>query len=69
MTIYIYMGRRYTLRGIPTDNDATVWRLESDNGKNAFNFLYGADGQTLTLLNSHFEMPESDLNYSLKKVY
>lgn len=67
--IYTYMGRRYTLRGIPTDNDATVWRLESDNGKNAFNFLYGADGQTLTLLNSHFEMPESDLNYSLKKVY
>lgn len=57
------------MRGIPTDNDATVWRLESDNGKNAFNFLYGADGQTLTLLNSHFEMPESDLNYSLKKVY
>lgn len=66
--IYVYMGRRYTLRGIPANNDATVWRLVSDNGKNVFNFLYGANGKTLTLLNDRFEMPGSGLNYSLEKV-
>lgn len=66
--IYTYTGRRYTMRGIPADNDATVWQLVSDNGKNVFNFLYGADGQMLTLLNDSFEMPESESDYSLKKV-
>lgn len=66
--VYTYMGKRYTLRGIPTDNDATVWQFVSDNGESIFNFLYDADGRTLTLLNNRFEMPESELNYSLKKV-
>ena len=64
---YTYMGRRYTLRGTPDNNDATVWQLVSDNGKNTFNFLYGADGRTLTLLNSRLETPKSELDYSLKK--
>lgn len=66
--VYTYMGRRYTLCGIPANDDATVWQLVSDNEKSIFNFLYSADGQTLTLLNKRFEMPESELNYSLKKV-
>lgn len=66
--VFTYMGKRNTLRGIPDNNDATVWQFVSDNGESIFNFLYGADGQTLTLLNERFEVPESELNYSLKKV-
>ena len=66
--VYTYMGKRNTLRGASANNDATVWQLVSDNGKSTFNFLYGADGQTLTLLNDRLEMPESELDYSLKKV-
>ena len=66
--VHTYMGKRNTLRGITANNDATVWQLMSDNGADSFNFLYGADGLTLTLLNNRFEMPESGLNYSLKKV-
>ena len=65
--IYTYMGKRFTLRGIPANNDATVWQLVSDNGENTFNFLYGTDGLTLTLLNNRFETPKSELDYSLKK--
>lgn len=65
---YSCIGKRNTLRGIPTDNDATVWQLIPDNGEDAFNFLYGADGPTLTLLNNRFEKPEPGLDYSLKKV-
>ena len=64
--IHTYMGKRYTLRGIPNDNDATVWQLVSDNGKSTFNFLYGKN--RLTLLNNNFETPESELDYSLKKI-
>ena len=33
-----YHGRRYTQRGIPGDNDATVWQLKADDGT-IFNFL------------------------------
>lgn len=65
--VYIYLGRRYTQRGMPSNNDATVWRLVSDDGEDAFNFLCGKDGQTLTLLNDRFEMPESGLDYFLKR--
>ena len=65
--IYTYMGKRFTLRGIPANNDATVWQLVSDNGENTFNFLYGTNGLTLTLLNNRFETPKSELDYSLKK--
>lgn len=65
--VYTYLGRRYTQRGMPSNNDATVWRLVSDDGEDAFNFLCGKDGQTLTLLNDRFEMPESGLDYFLKR--
>lgn len=50
------MGKRITLRGIPSNNDATVWQFVSDGGEPVFNFLYGADGQTLTLLDDDFEI-------------
>ena len=67
--IYTYMGRRYTLRGTATDNDATVWRLVVDGDKdNVYNFLYGPDGETLTYLNNNFEEIQSGLNYTLKRV-
>lgn len=46
---------------------ATVWQLVSDNGENTFNFLYGTNGLTLTLLNNRFETPKSELDYSLRK--
>ena len=65
--VYTFTGRRNTLRGIPTDNDATVWRLVSDNGGKAFNFLYGVDGQTLTLLDDGFGIAGQAAGYSLKK--
>lgn len=65
---FIYMGRRNTLRGIPSDNDATVWQLIPDGEKVVYNFLCGKDGQTLTLLRNDFEKIESELNYTIQKV-
>ncbi len=59
---YTCTGRRYTLRGTPSDNDATVWRLVSDNDGRVFNFLYGADGHALTLLDDKFEIAGPVLN-------
>ena len=53
--VYTYTGRRYTLRGTSTDNDATVWQLVSDNDGSVFNFLYEDSGQTVKLLNENFE--------------
>lgn len=47
----VYTGRRYTQRGIPSDNDATVWQLVADDGTSTFNFLYKAGDNTLVPLN------------------
>ena len=64
---FSYTGRRLTLRGIPSDADATVWQLLVDGKeKEVFNFLC-EDDQTLTLLNKDFEKNDSQLNYSLKR--
>ena len=64
---FSYTGRRLTLRGIPSDADATVWQLLVDGKeKDTFNFLRD-DDQTLTLLNKDFEKNDSQLNYSLKR--
>ena len=64
---FSYTGRRLTLRGIPSDADATVWQLLVDGKeKDVFNFLR-EDDQTLTLLNKDFEKNDSQLNYSLKR--
>ena len=61
---YSYTGRLFTQRGIPGDNDATVWQLVADNQNDIFNFLHEND-TTLTLLNSEFKKNDSPLNYSL----
>ena len=64
---FSYTGRRLTLRGIPSDADATVWQLLVDGKeKEVFNFLC-EDDQTLTLLNKDFEKNDSQLNYSLER--
>lgn len=45
-----YTGLRFTLRGTPDDNDATVWQARSDDGP-TFEFL--CSGDTLSLLGTH----------------
>ena len=65
--IFNYKGKRFTQRGDATNNDAIVWQLVADNGKDIFNFLR-EDEKTLTLLNDKFENIETGLKYSLKSV-
>ncbi len=60
-----YHGRRYTQRGIPGDNDATVWQLKADD-RTIFNFLYNSSDNTLTLLNNNFEIAGGASDYTLK---
>ncbi len=62
---FTYTGRRFTQRGIPGDDNATVWQLIADEGGDIFNFLR-EDEKTLTLLNEQLEKNDTDLNYSLK---
>lgn len=64
---YAYSGRRYTLRGMAGDDNATVWQFVADNGE-IFNFQYDSGGNTLTLLNAEFERPQTKLNYTLTVV-
>lgn len=61
---FTYEGKRLTLRGTPDNNDATVWQLVTDDGKDTFNFLVESD-TTLTLLNDQFQRNDSKLNYTL----
>ena len=62
---FVTNGKRLTLKGIPGDDNATVWQLVSDNGDEVMNFLCENDS-TLTLLGDDFTKAESELNYSLK---
>lgn len=64
---FTYSGKRYTQRGIPEDNDATVWQCISSDGKQIFNFLC-VDESELLLLNDKFEKPNTKLDYSLKRI-
>lgn len=64
---YTYNGKRLTMRGIPGDDNATVWQCVADGNNQVFNFLR-EDGNTLILLNDKCEKPQTDLNYSLKLV-
>ena len=64
---YTYTGRRYTQRGIPGDDNATVWQLVSEDGDDIFNFLV-EDSLTITLLNMDFQKNDTELNYSLTLV-
>ena len=61
---FTYSGRRYTQRGIPGHNDATVWQMVTDDKQEIFNFLL-QDRETLILLNDQFEVPQSKQNYAL----
>lgn len=61
---YAYCGRRYTLRGMAGDDNATVWQLAADDG-NTFNFQFERDKNALTLLNDKLERPQTKLNYTL----
>lgn len=57
-----YEGRRFTQRGIPSDNDATVWQLRPDyNDTPIYNFLYNSADSTLTLLNTRYEPTDTIL--------
>lgn len=49
----VYVGKRYTLRGMESDNDATVWQLVA--GGKTFNFLYDRDADILALLGDKCE--------------
>lgn len=64
---FTYNGKRLTLRGIPGDDNATVWQCVADDSNQVFNFLR-EDENTLTLLNDKCEKAQTDLNYSLKLV-
>ena len=64
---FTYTGKRFTQRGIPGNDNATVWQLISDDKKETFNFLRENE-ETLTLLNDRFEPSKTGLNYSLKLV-
>lgn len=61
---FTYSGRRYTQRGIPGHNDATVWQMVTNDKQEIFNFLL-QDRETLILLNNQFEVPQSKQNYAL----
>lgn len=49
-----YMGKRFTLRGMLDDNDATVWQCIANDGRGIFNFVVESDS-SITLLNDCFE--------------
>ena len=60
-------GKRLTQRGIPSNKNATVYQLIPEDGSESIFFLAQGDS-TLTLLSSDMELPESGLNYTIKKV-
>ena len=49
--VSVRRGRRYTLRGIPENADATVWQLVTEEGDETINLLKEG-GDTLTLLDA-----------------
>lgn len=50
----VYVGKRYTLRGMEGDNDATVWQFVAEGGE-TFDFLYDGDADALALLGDKCE--------------
>lgn len=60
----VLTGNRYTQRGIPGEQDATVWQCISDTDKQIFNFLVQRDS-TLILLRDDFTIPASPEKYRL----
>lgn len=49
-----YQGKRFTLRGTPENENATVWQLVTDDEKETFNFLR-ENNDELTMLNEKLE--------------
>ncbi len=64
---YCCMGKRYTQRGIPVDNNAIVWQLVGDDGAR-YNFVYDSKKESLRLLNGNFKLVELESNWMLRKV-
>lgn len=64
---FLYTGKRFTQRGTPDDNDATVWQFVTDDGKDTFNFLVESDS-ALILLNDRFERNDSEQNHTLVRI-
>ncbi len=60
-------GKRFTQRGMPGDNDATVWQCVSEDKNTTFNFLV-KDESTLILLNDKFESNSPEENFTLKRL-
>ncbi len=60
-------GKRLTQRGIPSDKNATVYQLVPEDGSENIFFLAQGDS-ALVLLSGEMELPESGLNYTIKKV-
>lgn len=66
---YSVEGRLFTLRGTPENDKAVVWQLISDgDGKDIYNFLLSADGDSITLLDAELRTINSGLNYTLKRL-
>lgn len=63
-----YMGKRHTLRGIPTNPDAIIWQLLPDNDNSIYNLLYDAKEQRLTFLDKQSNPINTELYYTLEKV-
>ena len=61
-----YSGRRWTQRGMPGNNDATIWQLVADGSGEKFNFLVESDS-VLVLLNEQGERISSELDYTLRR--
>lgn len=61
-----YTGRRWTQRGMPGDNDATIWQLVADDSGEKFNFLVESDS-VLVLLNEQGERISSEQDYTLRR--
>lgn len=65
---FTYDGKRFTMRGIPGDDNATVWQCIADGNNQVFNFLRENEN-TLILLNDKCENVQTDLtHYRLKLV-
>lgn len=64
---FLYTGKRFTQRGTPDDNDATVWQFVADDGGDTFNFLVESDS-ALVLLNDRFERSDSKQSHTLVRI-
>lgn len=66
-TVELVEGKRYTQRGIPGDNDATVWQFVSSGRERIFNYLVKNDS-VLVLLDDKFQVVSDADSLSLEKV-